>query len=375
MIGLTGSLPPSLYPVLCELTVIKWNVIRTPSSRKELKYQVVKVKSDNVMDSAIVDHLHRAMSSYQPEDRAIVFCRSKENVKSLAALFETHPYCAPGDDENLSKKNMEAMVKWISGDPKIMTSTNILGCGIDYSHIRDVVHRDPSFSMLDQYQEDSRGGRDGSICRATTFIVENKNYTISEKGYDLGAKKLLDSLSDTTNCLRMAPTLFLDGQASQCITLPGAHFCENCERSVEFNNSALLINSSSMSIFKPVNTPPKRSLDLFDPSPGAIPTPRIDLRNHIIPLKRKRSSLDSNSSTNSRTRQSSSAKRVRFSDTPLPPYVFYQFIFILLLIFKTLGLLQSKHPIKRLFLLLFTLELYLVLGTFIRPVSKPDTIN
>lgn len=42
--GLTGSLPPSLYSVLCEMTTMRWKVIRTPSSRKELKYQVLKFK-------------------------------------------------------------------------------------------------------------------------------------------------------------------------------------------------------------------------------------------------------------------------------------------------------------------------------------------
>jgi superfamily II DNA helicase RecQ len=73
-------------------------------------------------------------------------------------LFWAHPYFTPREDEEIQQKNKEAMVRWIAGKPKIMTSTSILGCGIDYHNIRDVIHRDPSFSMLDQYQEDSRGG-------------------------------------------------------------------------------------------------------------------------------------------------------------------------------------------------------------------------
>jgi superfamily II DNA helicase RecQ len=198
--GLTGSLPPSLYPVLCELTAMNWKVIRTPSSRKELKYQVVQIKSESDMDTAIINHLNHAVSTYRPEDRAIVFCRSKNHVTALADLFKTHPYYSPGDNEYLLQKNKEAMVRWIAGDCRVMTSTSILGCGIDYPNIRDVVHRDPSFTMLDQYQEDSRGGRDGLECRATTFVVEKKRYPIPKQPSDLGTQTLYDMINDATQC-------------------------------------------------------------------------------------------------------------------------------------------------------------------------------
>ena len=42
LFGLTGSLPPILYPVLCELTAMTWKVLQTSSCRKELKYQVIR---------------------------------------------------------------------------------------------------------------------------------------------------------------------------------------------------------------------------------------------------------------------------------------------------------------------------------------------
>ena len=310
--GLTGSLPPSLFNVLCALTSVTWKVLRTPSYRKELKYQVVRVSAENEMNAAIVEHLHRSISSYRPEDRAMVFCRSKQHVTTLACLFKTHPYCAPGDNDTLLEKNKEAMIKWISGDNKVMTSTSILGCGIDYSHVRDIIHRDPSFTMLDQYQEDSRGGRDGLQCRATTFIVDRKKYQFTNQPYDLGGDFLLNSLGDTS-CRRTGPGLFFDGQPIQCVTLPGAEFCDNCERATAISQSN---NLSFLS--KPVTStnpkrfsPPKRSFDLFDHSP------RIDLREHLFPLKRKRSSLNSSSSTISRTVESSPAKRVHFSDATL----------------------------------------------------------
>lgn len=310
--GLTGSLPPALYPALCQLTAMTWKVIRTPSSRKELKYKVVRVNSDKEMDRSIVDHLHDAMTSYKSDDRAIVFCRSKKQVSNLAELFKVHPYYAVGDDQDGLKKNKEAMIKWVSGENKVMTSTSILGCGFDYGHIRDVVHRDPSFTMLDQYQEDSRGGRDGSECRATTFVVDKKKYPGPTVPYDLGSKALFESMNDTVRCQRMAPTLYLDGKAVQCISLPGASFCDNCDKAMESFSTTNLPPRSHYPPTGPVAysppattsvpSPPRREPDLFDPSP------RVDLRDSLLPVKRKSKSSESFSSA------FSSSKRVKVSD-------------------------------------------------------------
>ena len=44
--------------------------------------------------------------------------------------------------------------------------------------------------LLDQYQEDSRGGRDGLECHAMIFIIEGQMYTLQASPYDLGTKVL-----------------------------------------------------------------------------------------------------------------------------------------------------------------------------------------
>lgn len=286
---------------------MRWSVLRTPSFRKELKYQVIKVKSDSEMDSSIVAYLNKCIATYKENDRAIVFCRSKRHVTTLATLFKTHPYYAAGEDDDHLQKNKEAMIKWVSGENPIMTSTSILGCGIDYAHIRDVVHRDPAYTMLDQYQEDSRGGRDGMECRATTFIVENKKYSMPDQLYDLGTKNLYHSIYDERCCRRMAASLFLDGKSVQCINIMGAVFCDFCETISTPSFSGI----ESASLIPPfqVQLPPQRSLDIFDPSP-----PHLDLREHARPQKRKHISFQETGLLSPHL-CSSSAKRVKFPDT------------------------------------------------------------
>ena len=224
--GLSASIPPSLYPVLCELTKMTWNVLRTPSTRKELKYQVIRVRTEEEMDAGIVAYVESAIASYGSKDRAMVFCRTKDQARGLATRLKTQAFYAAMDDKE--ERNLETMDKWLAGGNIVMVSTSILGCGFDYAHIRDVVHRGPAYTLLDQYQEDSRGGRDGLECRATTFIIEGQTYTPPASLYDLGTKVLYESMHERTACLRAAPTRYLDGRPTYCILLPGAAFCGNC---------------------------------------------------------------------------------------------------------------------------------------------------
>ena len=158
----------------------------------------------------------------------MVFCCTKEQARNLAQSFEVQPYHAANLEEE-EYKNIETLGKWRAGSNIVMVSTSILGCGLDYSHVHDVVHRGPSYTMMDHYQEDSRGGRDGLECVATTFFVPNQKYSMPTSRYDLGTKALYDSLYKDVKCLRLATTLYLDGQAVQCISIPGASFCANCE--------------------------------------------------------------------------------------------------------------------------------------------------
>ena len=78
--GLSASIPPSLYPVLCELTKMSWNILRTPSTWKELKYQVVRVRTEEEMDMGIVVYIESVMASYGSNDRTMVFCRMKDQA-------------------------------------------------------------------------------------------------------------------------------------------------------------------------------------------------------------------------------------------------------------------------------------------------------
>ena len=52
---------------------------------------------------------------------------------------------------------------------KILVTISALGLGIDYAHVRFVIHQGQSRSLIDFSQESGRGGRDGKEARSMIF--------------------------------------------------------------------------------------------------------------------------------------------------------------------------------------------------------------
>lgn len=117
------------------------------------------------MVQAISRDVRALTSTYSHEDRAMIFCRSHDAVKKLAEALGLPAYTS-----RTAETNVHTMKVWLDGRENVMVCTSILGCGLDYPSVRDVIHLDVAHSMLDQHQQESRGGRDGRPCNATTYV-------------------------------------------------------------------------------------------------------------------------------------------------------------------------------------------------------------
>ncbi|KAF8868612.1 hypothetical protein CPB84DRAFT_1857350 [Gymnopilus junonius] len=169
IVGLTGTLPPQLLPRFTELTKTHWRIIRTPSVRRELCYEIKRVGRSEMFD-AIAQHASRLVAGYSSTQRCIIFCRTQSIACQIATTLHLDAYTADVDPD-IRAKIMEA---WISGRNKVMVSTSILGCGLDIKGIRNVIHVDVAYNMLDQHQQESRGGRDGLPCTVTTYVPQTE---------------------------------------------------------------------------------------------------------------------------------------------------------------------------------------------------------
>ena len=223
LFGSSASIPDHLVLALTQLTNTPWRVIRTPSNRKELVYGVRHVPQDVDMLEHIVQYWNHIEPKYKPLDRCLLFCRTISDAKKIATHLNVLPFHSECEDD-------APVEKFRTGEQKILPTTIRLGCGFHYEQIRHVFHYDLAYSIIDQYQEDSRGGRDGLPCHAITFIQENRPCPPDKGPYDLGVKAVWEWSRKLDQCFRIIPSQFLDGVPVTCDLVPGAHLCVFCQK-------------------------------------------------------------------------------------------------------------------------------------------------
>jgi hypothetical protein len=106
--GTSGSLPEHLLETLPRLTSTIWKIIRMPSYRKELIYEIRRFPPFHSLERAIIQHWNDVRTSYREVDRCLVFCRTIAQAKSLAASLGVDPYHRECEDSS-------AVHKFISG--------------------------------------------------------------------------------------------------------------------------------------------------------------------------------------------------------------------------------------------------------------------
>ncbi|MDX6295870.1 MAG: hypothetical protein QOH50_5014 [Kribbellaceae bacterium] len=85
--GTTGTLPEHLLSSLPKMTSTFWKIIRMPSNRKELIYDVVRVPWGESLNSAVAGYWRDVSTTYKEEDRCLVFCRTVSQAKTFGKLI------------------------------------------------------------------------------------------------------------------------------------------------------------------------------------------------------------------------------------------------------------------------------------------------
>lgn len=179
---LTATMPPSMEQDLrIALACSVWDVIRAETTRPKIGYEVVEVnEEEDNLDVEIAFRIKKEMRKWSRDrngdlngnERGIVYCLQKEWAKDLCKFLNAEI----GEDicdvyhADLSKEVCMAVYQeWVEGTVKILVATSALGLGIDYGHVRFVIHQGQSRSLIDFSQESGRGGRDGKEARSIIF--------------------------------------------------------------------------------------------------------------------------------------------------------------------------------------------------------------
>ncbi|KAJ6497931.1 hypothetical protein DFH09DRAFT_1103329 [Mycena vulgaris] len=227
--GMSGSIPPQLFPAFCELTgTDSWDVIRMSTVRPNIRYGVVLDDSDKYIARAVKYVKDRVANDYGPNDKAMVFCRTRAIVDAVAELLGTTGYHAATPIATQDRLFRD----FVSGKQQVMVASSILGIGVDQP-VRDTVHIDVGHNLIDQTQEDNCAGRNGKNARCIYFLPHGRKPIRAEVGHLFGAELLVPWALNVTECRRLIISLFLDGVGVTCIELGTQKLCDNCRRQLK----------------------------------------------------------------------------------------------------------------------------------------------
>ena len=139
----------------------------------------------------------------------------------------------------------------MEGTVKILVATSALGLGIDYGHVRFVIHQGQSRSLIDFSQESGRGGRDGKEARSIIFTskeMRQKCEWIEKKESDWaghltrGFKAMKDwvdgrRVGGVKECRRVGLGLYMDGKGTNCLSLGECIWCDICKEAMARSES------------------------------------------------------------------------------------------------------------------------------------------
>ncbi|TCD60192.1 hypothetical protein EIP91_010597 [Steccherinum ochraceum] len=220
IIGLTATLPPHLVHAISETTNNHWRLVRTPTARPNLSYGTRVLETEEGAIEVTLNTLADRMKTYQPQDRAIVYCRSRQDVEDVAAALNVLPYHAGTDSE--------ALTRFESGEQRILVATTALSAGYHHPHVRDIVFMGLPFNPIDLDQMAGRGGRDGLLCRVLVISHPNPRAHAQSTSNDLGESVIVEWFQKRDQCLRIITSKFLDGQPITCILIQNGALCDYC---------------------------------------------------------------------------------------------------------------------------------------------------
>jgi len=92
---------------------------------------------------------------------SVIYVRNRKKTKEVADFLNQNGISAENFHAGLKNETKDAkQARWMSGETRVIVSTNAFGMGIDKAEVRTVIHLDLPDSLEAYFQEAGRAGRD-----------------------------------------------------------------------------------------------------------------------------------------------------------------------------------------------------------------------
>lgn len=206
---LTATQPPVLEHELGESMLVRGaRYIRASTVRPNIRYLVQSCPGGKLLDTAV--QICQRRRETLAGNKAVVYCRSREQCESVATALACHHYHAGV----LLPDRTQRLEEWVTTGGYI-TATSALGTGVDYPGIVFVLHVGMPHGMIDFAQESGRAGRGGEMVDSLVLIEEGAEERIEELSRSVDESAMV-AFVQTGGCRRVTMSTYLDGYAVSC---------------------------------------------------------------------------------------------------------------------------------------------------------------
>jgi superfamily II DNA helicase RecQ len=234
---MTATLPPRLEVELCRRHCMgRATAVRGCSKRPNIHYSVEHLHpppGEGFLAYAcqlIQTHWNDADMSESKGARVMVFLRSCDDAESAAEHLDCEFYHR---DIGTVEEKKSRLARWISGESRspFLACTTAAGAGVDYPHVRWVIHIDDPYGLGEYAQESGRAGRDGELAGASVYMKRNPKQAAPPTPLDhpdpTDDKALKDYLSGA-ECRRLCFARDLDKAKHWTSCKAGDVMCDVC---------------------------------------------------------------------------------------------------------------------------------------------------
>lgn len=230
---LTATLPPPKQKELLQQHHLSQvTEIRASTRRHNISYRVHRLDSDT---SRMLEHAVEFIQAQKqlciPADscqhKIIIFTRTISEANSLASLLQCDSYHS--QIESVEDK-ARIIARWSdTRGPTFLVGTSGLGAGLDYPHVRSVIHLNEPDGLMEFIQESGRAGRDGAGALSTVLL---RRQWRGVGGSDANKSALYQFLQ-TTTCRRLSIDKYMDGEGTEasCDKDSNEEICDVCAAS------------------------------------------------------------------------------------------------------------------------------------------------